>query len=182
MKKYEFSVFDYDWEWDDTKRVLRVTECKQTSKEWVNKMVDCALNLDTAVDVGSVGRYTYAYDDTGRVARACCADGDEFDRNTGIAIAYARLRNLPIHPAFQSFHPASEATSTTHGRLRSLQERDIVKPGSRVRSKSTGQWGTITHFAFASQDLVTVKWDQCQYDYPTLKTALQLLTNGGKEE
>lgn len=99
MKEYEFSIFDYDWKWDDTKKALRVTERKQTPEEWVDKMLR-AFDLDPAAGAGSVGRYTYAYDNTRRVARACCAHSDEFDSNAGIAIAYARLRNLPIHPAF----------------------------------------------------------------------------------
>lgn len=99
MKEYEFSIFDYDWKWDDTKKALRVTERKQTPEEWVNEMFH-AFDLDPAAGVGSVGRYTYAYDNTGRTARACCAASDEFDAGAGIAIAYARLRNLPIHPAF----------------------------------------------------------------------------------
>ena len=169
MKKYEFSIFDYDWEWNDTKKALHVTERKQTSKEWVNKMVDCALNLDTAVDVGSVGRYTYAYDDTGRVARACCADGDEFDRNTGIAIAYARLRNLPIHPAFA---PAVASKP----KLIPLRDRDTLKVGARVYDEDTGEWGTVTKFVPALKSGVTVRWDNDCFDRFVPKVSLKLAT------
>lgn len=53
MKKYEFSIFDYDWEWDDTKKALCVTEHKQTAKEWVDKMLH---NLDFDPPPGQVCR------------------------------------------------------------------------------------------------------------------------------
>lgn len=124
MKEYEFSIFDYDWKWDDTKKALRVTERKQTPEEWVDKMVR-AFDLDPAAGVGAVGRYTYAYDNTGRIARACCAVSDEFDAGAGIAIAYARLRNLPIHPAFVPL-------TVSKPKLILLRSRDTLKVGACV--------------------------------------------------
>lgn len=151
MEEYEFSVFDYDWEWDDTKKALRVTERKQTPEGWVDKMLH-AFNLDPAAGVGSVGRYTYAYDDTGRIARACCDDSDEFDGDTGIAIAYAKLRHQPIHPAFQP----SRATGRE---LVPLQDGRDVRPGLRVYSEAMEEWGTVTQLSLASQCLVMVRWD-----------------------
>lgn len=33
MKEQEFSPFEYDWKWDDTKQVLRVTERKPSATE-----------------------------------------------------------------------------------------------------------------------------------------------------
>lgn len=129
MKEYEFSIFDYDWKWDDTKKVLRVTERKQTPEEWVDKMVH-AFDIDPAAEAGAVGRYTYAYDNTGRVARACCAHSDEFDASAGIAIAYARLRNLPIHPAFVPL-------AVSKPKLIPLRSRDTLKVGARVYDEDT---------------------------------------------
>lgn len=129
MKEYEFSVFDYDWKWDDTKKALRVTERKQTPEEWVDKMLH-AFDLDTAAGVGSVGRYTYAYDNTGRTARACCAASDEFDAGAGIAIAYARLRNLPIHPAFVPL-------AASKPKLIPLRSSDTLKVGRACMMKLT---------------------------------------------
>ena len=168
MKEYEFSIFDYDWEWDDTKKALRVTERKQTPEEWVDKMLH-AFDLDHAAGVGSVGRYTYAYDDTGRTAKACCADSDELDNDTGIAIAYARLRHLPIHPAFVP-------TIASKPKLISLRSRDTLKVGARVYDEDTGEWGTVTKFVFASQSLVTVKWDNRHFDCLAPKVSLKLAT------
>ena len=168
MKKYEFSVFDYDWEWDDTKKALCVTERKQTSKEWVDKMLH-ALDLDHAAGVGSVGRYTYAYDDTRRTAKACCADSDEFDSDTGIAIAYARLRHLPIHPAFA---PAVASKP----KLIPLRDRDTLKVGARVYDEDTGEWGTVTKFVPALKSGVTVRWDNGCFDRFVPKVSLKLAT------
>lgn len=166
MKEYEFSIFDYDWEWDDTKKALRVTERKQTSKEWVDKMLH-DFHLDPTAGAGSVGRYTYAYDNTGRTARACCAASDEFDDGAGIAIAYARLRNLPIHPAFVPL-------AVSKPKLIPLRSRDTLKVGARVYDEDTGEWGTITKFAFASQSLVTVRWDNRHFDCLAPKVSLKL--------
>lgn len=166
MKEYEFSVFDYDWTWDDTKKALRVTERKQTAAEWVDTMLH-AFDLDPAAGAGSVGRYTYAYDNSGRVARACCARSDEFDGNAGIAIAYARLRNLPIHPAFVP-------TVASKPKLIPIRNRDTLKVGARVYDEDTEEWGTITKFAFASQSLVTVRWDNCHFDCLAPKVSLKL--------
>lgn len=166
MKEYEFSIFDYDWKWDDTKKALRVTERKQTPEEWVDKMLH-TLALDPAAGVGSVGRYTYAYDDAGRVARACCAASDKFDAGAGAAIAYARLRNLPIHPVFQ---PAC----TTGRELIPLQDGSEVRPGSRVYSPVMEEWGTVTQLSRASQCLVTVRWDNRARVRLVRKTELKL--------
>lgn len=166
MKEYEFSIFDYDWKWDDTKKALRVTERKQTPEEWVDKMLH-TLALDPAAGVGSVGRYTYAYDNTGRTARACCAASDEFDDDAGIAIAYARLHNLPIHPAFVPL-------AASKPKLIPLLSRDTLKVGARVYDEDTEEWGTITKFAFASENLVTVRWDNCHFDCLAPKVSLKL--------
>lgn len=166
MKEYEFSIFDYDWKWDDTKKALRVTERKQTPEEWVDKMVR-AFDLDPEAGVGSVGRYTYAYDNTGRIARACCAVSDEFDASAGIAIAYARLRNLPIHPAFVPL-------TASKPKLIPLRNRDTLKVGARVYDEDTGEWGTVTKFVFASQKLVTVRWDNRHFDCLAPKVSLKL--------
>lgn len=165
MKEYVFSVFDYDWEWDDTKKALHVTERQQTPEEWVDKMLH-AFDLDHAAGVGSVGRYTYAYDDTGRTARACCADSDKFDADAGVAIAYARLRNLPIHPAFQP-------TCTAGRELVPLQVGGDVRPGSRVYSEAMEEWGTVTQLSRASQCLVTVRWDNRAWVRLVPKTELK---------
>lgn len=168
MKEYEFSIFDYDWKWDDTKKALRVTERKQTPEEWVNEMLH-AFDLDPAAGVGSVGRYTYAYDNTGRTARACCAASDEFDDGAGIAIAYARLRNLPIHPAFVPL-------AASKPKLIPLRSRDTLKVGARVYDEDTEEWGTITKFAFASQNLVTVRWDNRHFDCLAPRVSPKLAT------
>lgn len=168
MKEYEFSVFDYDWEWDDTKKALRVTERKQTPEDWVDKMLH-AFDLDHAAGIGSVGRYTYAYDDTGRTAKACCADSDEFDSDTGIAIAYARLRRLPIHPAFV---PAVASKP----KLIPLRDRDTLKVGVRVYDEDTGEWGTVTKFVPALKSGVAVRWDNNRFDRFVPKVSLKLAT------
>lgn len=126
-------------------------------------------DLDHAAGIGSVGRYTYAYDDTGRTARACCADSDKFDGDTGIAIAYARLRHLPIHPAFVP-------TVASKPKLIPLRDRDTLKVGARVYDEDTGEWGTVTTYGYASQNMVTVRWDNRHFDCFAQKVSLKLAT------
>lgn len=160
MKVYEFSDAEYNWEWDDTKKVLRVMECEQTGQEWV-KEVSWRCYLDSTVCAMSINRYTYVGDNTGRTAKACCADNDKFDADTGMAIAYARLRNLPIHPAFKPIRSTSPATATVKEELRPLRYSDVVRPGSRVYNKTTEKWGTVDKFSPDTSGLVAVRWDGC---------------------
>ena len=149
MKEQEFSPFEYDWKWDDTKQVLRVTERKPSAAEWVKEVLEHC-NCDREICISSVGRYVYVCDNAGQMAKACCAITDNFDKNTGIAIAYARLRHFPIHPAFKP---------QTAPKFKSMHGDPAVKQGTRVYNRSSRLFGTVTDFSPEGWTLLTVKWD-----------------------
>lgn len=48
--------------------------------------------------------------------------------------------------------------------------------GACVYDEDTEEWGTITKFAFASENLVTVRWDSCRFDCLAPKVSLKLAT------
>lgn len=170
MKEYEFSPFEYDWKWDDTKQVLRVTERKPSAAEWVKEVLEYC-NHDHEICISSVGRYVYVCDNAGQMAKACCATTDTFDQNTGIAIAYARLRHFPIHPAFK---PQTAPKQT----LVSLKNNRKVKRGMRVYRPSTDQWGTVMESKPSSDFFIPVKWDGHEYGIVVAKDTLLLEVKG----
>lgn len=170
MKEHEFSPFEYDWKWDDTKQVLRVTKRRLTATEWVREVLEHC-NCDREICISSVGRYVYVCDNAGQMAKACCATTDTFDKNTGIAIAYARLRHFPIHPAFKP-KSASEWT------LIPVKRNRKVKRGMRVYRLSTDQWGTVMESEPASGFFIPVKWDDQEVGQIVAKDTLFLEVEG----
>lgn len=151
MKEHEFSPFEYNWKWDDTKQVLRVTKRKLTAAKWVREVLEHC-NCDREICISSVGRYVYVCDNAGQMAKACCATTDTFDKNTGIAIAYARLRHFPIHPAFK---PQSAPAT----KFKTVRGYPAIQQGTRVYDRSNNLFGTVTQFSAAGWTLVMVKWD-----------------------
>lgn len=156
MNEQEFSPFEYDWKWDDTKQVLHVTKRKSSAAEWVAEVLEYC-NCDREICISSVGRYVYVCDNAGHMAKACCNAADTFNKDTGLAIAYARLRHFPIHPAFKpQLAPQQKLIDLRGGRF--------VKKGSRIYDKSYGKWGTVLEDSAAGWTLLTVRWDGCTID------------------
>lgn len=149
MKEQEFSPFEYDWKWDDTKQVLRVTKREPSAAEWVGEVLE-RCNCDREICISSVGRYVYVCDNAGQMAKACCAPTDTFNKDRGIAIAYARLRHFPIHPAFK---PQAAP------KYKAIRGNPAIKQGTRVYDKSNKLFGTVVNFSPAGRTLLTVKWD-----------------------
>lgn len=168
MKEQEFSPFEYDWKWDDTKQVLRVTERKSSAAKWVAEVLEHC-NCDREICISSVGRYVYVCDNAGQMAKACCATTDTFDKNTGIAIAYARLRHFPIHPAFKP---------QTAPKFKPMRGYPAVKQGTRVYDRSNKLFGTVTAFSPEGWTLLTVKWDDYEQKVAVPKSSVRVAITG----
>lgn len=170
MKEHEFSPLEYDWKWDDTKQVLRVTKREPTKAEWVTRVLEHC-NRDREICISSIGRCVYVCDNAGHMAKARCAITDTFDKNTGVAIAYARLRHLPIHSAF-------EPKTDSKQRLIPIYDKLEVKKGSRVYCKDVDYWGTVVKTSPAEDSLVTIKFDGFKSNNTVLKSMISLAVTG----
>lgn len=170
MQEHEFSPFEYDWKWDDTKQVLRVTERKLSAAEWVNEVLEHC-NCDREICISSVGRYVYVCDNAGQMAKACCATTDTFDKNTGIAIAYAKLRHFPIHPAFKP-------QSTPATKFKTVRGYPAIEQGTRVYDRSNKRFGTVTYFSPKGCTLIAVKWDNSNGYATTPKSNVRIVITG----
>jgi len=168
MKEYEFSPFEYDWKWDDTKQVMRVTKREPTVAEWVAEVLEHC-NCDREICISSVGRYVYVCDNAGQMAKACCAVTDTFNKNTGIAIAYARLRHFPIHPAFKP-KPAPK--------FKVVRGYPAINLYTRVYDRSNKLYGTVMDFSPAGWKLVTVKWDKYDHYVAVPKSSIRVAITG----
>ena len=168
MKEHEFSPLEYDWKWDDTKQVLRVTERKPSAMEWVKEVLEYC-SRDHEICISSVGRYVYVCDNAGQMAKACCATTDTFNQDTGIAIAYARLRHFPIQPALKP-QPLPK--------FKPLHGKPAVKQGTRVYDRSNKLFGTVTAFSPAGAPLLGVKWDDCERTFAVPKSSVRVVITG----
>lgn len=168
MKEHEFSPFEYDWKWDDTKQVLRVTERKSSAAEWVREVLEHC-NCDHEICISYVGRYVYVCDNAGQMAKACCATTDAFNKDTGIAIAYAKLRHFPIHPAFKP---------QTAPKFKPMHGDPAVKQGTRVYDRLNKLFGTVTAFSPEGRTLLTVKWDDYEHKVAVPKSSVRVVITG----
>lgn len=99
--KQVFSLDEYKWSVDHETRTLTVTKREETAQQWVKRLYQaCCEDKSRAGVANSAGRYTVLVDDKGNIGKSICHPLDKWDRATGIAIAYARLRHIPIHPDF----------------------------------------------------------------------------------
>lgn len=72
------------------------------AKQWVETTHELYLK-DKDVYGAFFDKYTVVADmKQKKMENAKCSEEDEFDDATGIAIAYARLRGLPVHPDYAS--------------------------------------------------------------------------------
>lgn len=98
--KQVFSLDEYKWHVDHEMRTLTLTKREETAKQWVKRIYKACCNDSSRSGAAVAGKYTVITDDKGNIAKAKCHPDDKYDMATGVAIAYARLRNIPIHPDF----------------------------------------------------------------------------------
>ena len=99
MSVQEFNLHEYKYVVDKSTHTLKVIKSEMTAEQWVRNMYRRYLdNLDTVATF--IGQWTVVLNNKGKVAKACCNTRDKYQKEVGIAIAYARLYNLPIHPDF----------------------------------------------------------------------------------
>ena len=97
MSVQEFNLNEYEYVVDKSTNTLKVI--KITAKQWVYNMYSRYI-LNPDVVFTSNEKWTIVLDNKGRVAKACCNTKDDYRTDVGVAIAYARLYDLPIHPDF----------------------------------------------------------------------------------
>lgn len=83
----------------DGHQELVIKDHEQSGEEWVEHMYNVFRN-DTDVAYHIMGNWTYVYDAHGHFGKARKSDEDRFCRNTGIAIAYARMKGMLVHKDF----------------------------------------------------------------------------------
>lgn len=98
--KTVFSLDEYKWKVDREARTLTVEKREETAKQWVKRIYKAYCEDKSNSGASIAGRYTVIVDDKGNIAKSICHPNDKQDTQTGIAIAYARLKNIPIHPDF----------------------------------------------------------------------------------
>ena len=99
MSVQEFNLNEYEYVVDKSTHTLKVIKSEMTAEKWVCDMYRRYLN-NSDVCCTTNGQWTVVLDNKGKVAKACCNTRDKYRTEVGIAIAYARLYNLPIHPDF----------------------------------------------------------------------------------
>ena len=97
MSVQEFNLNEYEYVVDKSTNTLKVIKSKMTAEQWVRNMYRSYVDNPDVIR-GACEQWTYVMDNKGKVGKAHCNIKDEFDPQIGIAIAYARLYNLPIHP------------------------------------------------------------------------------------
>lgn len=99
MSVQEFNLNQYEYAVDTATRTLKVIKREQTAQEWARDMYRRYLDNPDVTRADNED-WTYVLDNKGQVGKAHCSAKDDFDPQIGVAIAYARLYNLPIHPDF----------------------------------------------------------------------------------
>ena len=99
MSVQEFNLNEYEYVVDKSTNTLKVIKSEMTSEQWAHNMFRRYCDNVNVCFVTN-GQWTVVLDNKGKVAKACCNTRDKYRTEVGIAIAYARLYNLPIHPDF----------------------------------------------------------------------------------
>ena len=99
MSVQEFNLNEYEYVVDKSTNTLKVIKSEMTAEKWVRDMY-CRYRNNFDVCCTTNGQWTVVLDNKGKVAKACCNTRDKYRTEVGIAIAYARLYNLPIPPVF----------------------------------------------------------------------------------
>lgn len=136
--KQVFSLDEYKWHVDHEARTLTVTKREETAKQWVKRIYKACCEDKSRSGASIAGRYTVIVDDKGNIGKSICHPLDKPDVQTGVAIAYARLRNIPIHPDFAPI--------------------EVYKVGDAVYDIRTGHLGTVKRSNGHTRDYCLVQF------------------------
>lgn len=101
------------------------TNKDMSAKTWLASVLS-KYKRDMRVCATQCGRFTVAMDDKGNIATAECSPDLQFQSDIGYAIAYAKLKKIPLHEVFTTpYHPQ-------------------FTRGMRVYSKQFKRAGTVT--------------------------------------
>ena len=165
----EFPTKDYTIEIDSIQGVIRMHRKFTSVTEWAEATLK-QFYQDKHVNFTIVGRYTYVSDDAGRTEKAKCKQTDTFETKIGVALAYARLRQLPIHPDFQN---KPQTTNLTR-----LNSKSYIKFGTQVYSLKYDKWGIVYNDYTSSQQRIEVLF-QCPLAVKNInKTQLWVRSEG----
>lgn len=149
IKSMKFSLNEFTYQINQEENTITVH--RMTPEDWVN-MTYKKYQGDNDVDYLVCGRYTYIVDNKGHVAKSCCNSNDLFENKIGVALAYARLRNSPIHP----YYCASKKSSREEIPCDICTE---FPEGTRVRMIGWKRYGTVIKQTHLDPTMVRVKWD-----------------------
>lgn len=121
--KQVFSLDEYKWKVDHETRTLTIEKREETAQQWVARIYQMYCEDKSRGSASIAGPYTAIIDNNGNIGKSICHPADAQDMKTGVAIAYARLKNIPIHPDFVPF--------------------EVYKVGAVVYDTRTGHLGTV---------------------------------------
>lgn len=99
MSVQEFNLNEYEYVVNKSTNTLKVIKSEMPASRWVHDMYRRYLDNPDAVCT-TWEQWTYVMDNKGNVGKACRDEKDNFDPLVRLAVAYARLYGLPIHPDF----------------------------------------------------------------------------------
>ena len=168
--KQVFSLDEYKWHVDHEARTLTLTKREETAQQWVKRIYQACCEDKSRSGASIAGRYTVIVDDKGNIGKSICHPLDKQDMQTGVAIAYARLRNIPIHPDFLPKCTVQSKPSVAQPHVK--YEEDSVVYDTRtgdlgVVKRSNGRKGTVCVVQFtngAKPILIETKYLCCYTD------------------
>ena len=147
-----FSLKTYDYVIDKKTNEIVLKEKYESPSDWANRVAAEAWR-DRDVNCRQFGRCSIAYDRDGHVGKAVCNPRDSWDSNVGIAIAYSRLKGLPINPYYLPNVPKEKPKSNKRKQLR------VYKSGMRVCDVFDKEKGTVVSDTSRADTLVHIRWD-----------------------
>ncbi len=155
MSVQEFNMNEYEYVVDQSTNTLKVIKSEMSASRWVHDMYRRYLDNPDAT-CASCEQWTYVMDNKGQVGKACRDEKDNFDSLVRIAIAYARLYDLPIHPDFlpkktTSYKPQFEVGETVQG-FDGSYGRVIDTCCNKLLAKYKVKWynSTVTNWYFST--------------------------------
>lgn len=147
-----FSLKTYDYVINKKTNEIILKEKCENPFDWANRVAAEAW-LDRDVNCYQFGRCSIAFDREGHVGKAVCNPSDVWDSNAGIAIAYSRLKGLPINPYYLPNVPKEKPKSNKRKQLR------VYKSGMRVCDIFDKEKGTVVSDTSRADTLVHIRWD-----------------------
>lgn len=162
--KQVFSLDEYKWHVDHEARTLTVTKREETAQQWVKRIYQACCEDKSRSGASISGRYTVIVDDKGNIGKSICHPLDKQDIQTGVAIAYARLRNIPIHPDFLP-KGTIQSKSTVAQSYVKYEVGNVVYDTRTgilgVVKRSNGRKGTVCVVQFSNWELP--RWIEIKY-------------------